>query len=170
VHGAPIRSLRAFSDYVDLSRSSWPGLAWLGPAIHVLTAPKTWMPGQRRQVLRSLRMVECVAGHDGVKSDSTKSENALVHSVERRFGRAEAAGGRACRELGALVVERQTQRFQKPSSQDMGVQVSPSAPIALWRNGRRGGLKSRCLSRRAGSSPARGTNSRVWRKRKTQDA
>jgi hypothetical protein len=28
------------------------------------------------------------------------------------------------------VVERQTQRSQKPSSQDMGVQVSPSAPIA----------------------------------------
>ena len=38
--------------------------------------------------------------------------------------------GRACRELHALVVERQTQRFQKPSSQDMGVQVSPSAPVA----------------------------------------
>ncbi len=29
----------------------------------------------------------------------------------------------------ALVVEWQTQRSQKPSSQDMGVQVSPSAPI-----------------------------------------
>jgi hypothetical protein len=38
--------------------------------------------------------------------------------------------GRPCRELRALVVERQTQRFQKPSSQDMGVQVSPSAPVA----------------------------------------
>ena len=40
--------------------------------------------------------------------------------------------------------------------------------LPLWRNGRRGGLKSRCLSGRAGSSPARGTNSRVWWKRKTR--
>jgi hypothetical protein len=92
---------------------------------------------------------------------------AFAHPTIRAEG---AVGRRRLTELHALVVERQTQRFQKPSSQDMGVQVSPSAPLPLWRNGRRGGLKSRCLLRRAGSSPARGTNSRVWRKRKTQDA
>jgi hypothetical protein len=45
--------------------------------------------------------------------------------------RAERAAGRRRQEQShALVVERQTQRFQKPSSQDMGVQVSPSAPVA----------------------------------------
>jgi hypothetical protein len=79
-------------------------------------------------------------------------------------------GRRRLTELHALVVERQTQRSQKPSSQDMGVQVSPSAPtapLAEWQTRR----SQKPLSlRRAGSSPARGTNSRVWWKRKTQDA
>jgi hypothetical protein len=55
-------------------------------------------------------------------------------AAEQRFCKAQVAGSIPCTELQfafhALVVERQTQRSQKPSSQDMGVQVSPSAPIA----------------------------------------
>ena len=54
----------------------------------------------------------------------------LAHSAERRFGRAEAAGAEPAESSTRSWWKRQTQRFQKPSSQDMGVQVSPSAPVA----------------------------------------
>ena len=65
--------------------------------------------------------------------------------------------------INALVVERQTQRFQKPSSQDMGVRVSPSAPIVLVAERQTRRLQIPLPLRRAGSSPAGDTNSRAWR-------
>ena len=60
-------------------------------------------------------------------------------------------------------MERQTQRFQKPSSQDVGVQVSPSAPIVLVAERQTRRLQIPLPLRRAGSSPAGDTNSRAWR-------
>jgi hypothetical protein len=125
VHGAPVRSHRLLvagsCPRVPVTSNRVGAVGWAkSPACTNRRTQHRWRfcprgKQSRGHGARDFACAECLEGR------------AFAHPTIRAE---RAVGRRRLTEVRALVVERQTQRSQKPSSQDMGVQVSPSAPIA----------------------------------------